>query len=84
MTWSLRTTQNSIHVESDEPLPREIEEEERTFHAYFARHVSAMIKTLSQRFPYHHVIHWSMHINDRCQHDLDIEVRESPHATDRH
>ena len=74
-TWSVRITTNSIHIESDEPLPGEIEEEKRAFHAYFARHVSTMIQKLSERFPYRHVIHWSMHITDQCQPDLNIKVR---------
>ena len=74
-TWSLRTTPNSIHVESDGPLPSEMEEEERVFHAHFARHVSAMVRKLSERFPYRHLTHWSMHNNDRSQHALEIEVK---------
>ena len=81
-TWSIRNTGKSIHVESDEPLTGEIDDDKRAFHAYFARHVSAMAQKISERFPYRHVIHWSMHINDRCQHDLDIEVR-APHPTHR-
>ena len=82
LNYAHLTTGNSIHVESDEPLTGEIDDDKRAFHAYFARHVSAMAQKISERFPYRHVIHWSMHINDRCQHDLDIEVR-APHPTHR-
>lgn len=39
-----------------------------------------MIRKLSVRFPYRHVIQWSMHVNDQRQHDLNIEVRTSSRA----
>ncbi|CAF1056566.1 unnamed protein product [Didymodactylos carnosus] len=76
-TWSSCDTQSLIKKESDQPLPSDVEEEERTFHVYFAKEVSAVLRKLSARFPYRHVIQWSMHVGDQHQHDLNIEVRAS-------
>lgn len=67
-------------MESNQRLSRDADEENRAFHAYFAKEVSAMIRKLSVRFPYRHVIQWSMHVNDQRQHDLNIEVRTSSRA----
>jgi hypothetical protein len=73
--WSSRDKRTNTVVESTEPLPRPVEDEERLFHEYFAKEVSALLQRVVGRFPYRHLIQWSMYVGNQCQHDLDIEVK---------
>ena len=72
---STRVTESLIQVQSDQPLPSDFEEEERAFHADFSKAVSALLQNFIVQFPYRHIIQWSMHVGDRCEHDLYIDVR---------
>ena len=75
--WSFRETQSSVEVESNRPLSPDTHEENRAFHAHFTKEVSALIRKMTVRFPYRHVIQWSMHVNDQREHNLNIEVQIS-------
>lgn len=70
-----RVTESLIEVRSNQPVSNNFEEEERAFHAYFSKAVSALLQNFIVQFPYRHVIQWSMQVGDRCEHDLYIDVR---------
>ena len=72
-----RQTQSVIEMKCDEPLTQEFDEDERGFHEQFARGASALIQEVHAQFPFCHVIQWSMQVGDRCQHDLNIELKSS-------
>ena len=74
-SFTARPLQSEIEVQCDEHLSNEFEADERAFHAEFAQSVSAFLQDIIVRFPYRHVINWSMQVGDRCQHDLNIEIK---------
>ena len=74
-TWSSRDEQTNKVVGSTETLPQHVEYEERVFHEYFSKEVSALLRRFSDRFPYRHLIQWSMQVGSQSQHDLDIEIK---------
>ena len=72
---SSKGNENVAVIESSRPMSRELEAEELAFQEYFSKEVSTLLRKFSERFPYRHLIKWSMKVGDQCQHDLDIEVK---------
>ena len=72
--WSSTVPHSNAVIESVTPLPQCLEDQERIFHEHFAKEVSALLRQFIERFPYRHVIQWSLFVGNQCQHDLDIEI----------
>ncbi|CAF1042649.1 unnamed protein product [Didymodactylos carnosus] len=73
--WSSIDEETNTTVESTVSLPKHVEDDQRVFHAQFSQEAAIMLGNLRARFPFRHVIHWTLYISDQCQHVLDIDVK---------
>lgn len=73
--WSSVAEETNATVESTMPLTKRQEHNEHAFQAYFMYQVECMLRDFSKRFPFRHIIQWTMDVDGQCQHILDIDMQ---------